>query len=97
MRRRSVPGVQESLEPDAIVRTCARCSGREPNVRTCQTCGATGKVTILPRASRMSRGLTRVRLDLTIPEATSLVERTAGPEVLAKLADAIERARDRSR
>lgn len=92
-RRRSVPGRQASMDPDAIVTTCVRCAGREPNIHTCPTCGATGVVTLLPRASRRA---SRVRLDLPIEEATALLEGRPSAATTAKLAAAIARASERS-
>lgn len=89
--RRSVPGRQESFDPSAVVTRCPRCVGREPNVATCTTCGGTGEVTLLPRAKRA----TRVRLDLTLEEAQSLLDGSATPAAAAALAAAISRARER--
>lgn len=93
-KRRSVPGRQESFAPDAVVTRCPRCSGRDPNVSTCTTCGATGEVTLLPRASRASTR--RVRLDLTIEEAHALLRGRPTPETTVRLAGALDRAEARS-
>lgn len=60
-RRRSVPGHQESVAPDARVQPCPTCGGtgdRNGNLRAadpfglCPTCGGTRVVTILPLPER---------------------------------------------
>lgn len=92
-RRRSVPGRQESFAPDAVVTTCPKCGGREPALSTCSTCGATGEVTLLPRASRSP---SRVRLELTIEEARALLSGKPTPETTVRLAGALDRALERT-
>lgn len=86
-RRRSVPGVQHSMDPDVVVRTCAKCGG-VPQPVTCATCGGTGKVTLLPRG----RAARRVRLEMDPDEAKALLEGRPWPQTVVRLAGALDRA-----
>lgn len=76
------------MDGAAVTTTCPKCAGADMPV-ICTTCGGTGVVTLLPRATSSSR---RVRLELTLDEARLLLEGRPTPETTVRLAGALERA-----